>query len=103
MRYRPSNPANAPTPVEGVATVFGLVGEDFGRIHQLTSLLRDGGRMSAESVEPLRAGMSVYIGFEARGVIARRGVVERCERLPSNDEARFRVWIRFEISSREAA
>lgn len=67
------------TKLEGVATIFGLFGEDFGRIHELTGVERRGEVIHAEACEPLRIGMVVCVGFEQRGVVAARGVVEACE------------------------
>ena len=67
------------TRLEGVATAFGLFGDDWGRIHELVGVTLLGEWLEAEACEPLRTGMIVCVGFQAHGQIARRGVVEYCE------------------------
>jgi len=79
------------TQLEGVATVFGLFGEDFGRIHEVVRVDRDGDRLWGEACEPLRIGMTVCVGFQARGMVARRGVVEASDLVDSGWLVRIRL------------
>jgi hypothetical protein len=83
--------------IDGVATVFGLFGEDWGRIHELTQVRLEGAWMEAEACEPLRSGMTVCVGFQASGQIARRGTVEFCA--PSRDG----FTVRIRLDERSAA
>jgi hypothetical protein len=85
------------TQIEGGATAFGLAGDEFGRMHELSAIDLQGPELRAVSQEPLRAGLEVSIGFESRSLMARRGVVRACE----PDAGQFRVFI--EIDSRLAA
>lgn len=78
--------------LDGVATALGLVGEDFGRIHELTSIEHGGDHVFADACERLPEGMVVSVGFEARGVVARRGVVTACAPLDHS----YRVAIQLE-------
>lgn len=81
-----------PTRLDGVATAFGLFGDDWGRIHELVRVSAVGDWIEADACESLRVGMIVCVGFQSHGCVARRGVVEFCE--PETDG--FRVRIRLE-------
>lgn len=78
-----------PTRLDGVATAFGLFGDDWGRIHELVAVSVTGDWLEADACEALRLGMIVCVGFQSQGCIARRGVVEYCE--PTGDSFRVRV------------
>ncbi len=67
------------THLDGIATAFGLFGDDWGRIHELAKVSLTGDWMEAEACEPLRVGMTVCVGFQSAGIVARRGMVEYCE------------------------
>ncbi|MDZ4754175.1 MAG: hypothetical protein SGJ11_06720 [Phycisphaerae bacterium] len=79
------------TPLEGIATVFGLFGDDWGNIHELVKVQLVGDWMEAEACQPLRVGMTVCVGFQSAGNIARRGVVEFCEPCPTGFTVRVRL------------
>ena len=66
-------------PMEGVATAFGLAGDYFGEIHDLQMCDYGHGGMCAVTEEPIQPGLLVSVGFQQPGVIARRGVVRRCD------------------------
>ncbi|MDZ4830070.1 MAG: hypothetical protein SGJ09_07720 [Phycisphaerae bacterium] len=80
--------------LDGVATALGLVGENFGRMHELTSIEHAGDHVFADACERLPEGMVVSVGFEARGIVARRGVVMSCAALDRS----YRVAIQLEAS-----
>ncbi len=81
------------TRLDGVATAFGLFGDDWGRIHELVGVSLHGDWLEADACEELRTGMIVCVGFQAHGQNARRGVVEYCE--PCGDSS-YRLRIRLE-------
>lgn len=69
-----------PRPVEGetpagIATLFRLAGEEFGRMHQLNELRVHDGRLHGLSPEPVDVGALVTIGWEDCSQSACRGVV----------------------------
>jgi len=64
--------------LEGVATVFELAGDGFGRMHTLKMLDYSEGGLGAVSDTVIPLGSTVSIGFQAPGYIAKRGVVMRC-------------------------
>jgi hypothetical protein len=90
-----SNPSERPSQQErrldGVATAFGLFGDDWGRIHELVHVHTVGDWIEAEACEPLRVGMIVCVGFQAHGCVARRGVVEFCELEGDSHRVRVRL------------
>ncbi|MAJ46899.1 MAG: hypothetical protein CBC35_06460 [Planctomycetes bacterium TMED75] len=59
----------------GVATLFRLAGEEFGRMHQLNDLRVHDGRLHGLSPEPIEVGALVTIGWEDSSQTACRGVV----------------------------
>lgn len=63
----------------GAATAFGLEGEHFGIMHEMTMCDCSHGGIAAISDDPIHPGTVVSIGFQQPGMIARRGVVRRCE------------------------
>ena len=83
--------------MEGAATAFGLAGDHFGQIHEMTMCDFSHSGMGAISDTPIDPGLEVSIGFQQPGVVARRGVVRRC--YPCGNG--YRVGIRFEL--RQAA
>ncbi|UCD74978.1 MAG: PilZ domain-containing protein [Phycisphaerales bacterium] len=84
-------------PMEGAATAFGLAGEHFGHIHEMTMCDYSHGGMGAISDTPIEPGTQVSVGFQQPGVVARRGVIRRC--YPCGNG--YRVGIQFEL--RQAA
>ncbi|MBL9120663.1 MAG: hypothetical protein JNL80_12200 [Phycisphaerae bacterium] len=82
--------------LDGVATAFGLFGDDWGRIHELVGVAIMGDWLEAEACEELRTGMIVCVGFQAHGQIARRGVVEFCEPMGAGPDVGYRLRIRLE-------
>ena len=47
--------------------------------------------MEAEACEPLRVGMTVCVGFQAAGIVARRGMVEFCQPTETGFTVRVRL------------
>lgn len=92
--HMPQNRLNS-TRLDGVATLFGLFGDDWGHIHELVGVSLHGDWMEAEACEELRTGMIVCVGFQAHGHVARRGVVEYCEPI-AGENACYRLRIRLE-------
>ena len=66
--------AEGETP-RGLATLFRLAGEQFGRFHQLTRLRVHDGRLHGMSAEPIEVGALVTIGWQDPNQSACRGVV----------------------------
>jgi hypothetical protein len=60
---------------QGLATLFRLAGDDFGRIHQLNTLRIHDGRLHGLSTEPIEVGALVTIGWQDSTQTACRGVV----------------------------
>ena len=61
--------------LRGLATLFRLGGEDFGRLHQLNNLRLHDGRLHGLSPEPIQVGALVTIGWQDASQSACRGVV----------------------------
>ena len=80
-------------PVDGVATAFCVSGEHFGRMHELHSIDYSHDGLAADSGTPIEPGTSISIGFQAPGLLARRGTVLRCT---SRDDAH-RIAVQFEL------
>ena len=59
----------------GIATLFRLAGDEFGRMHQLDRLRVHDGRLHGLSSEPIEVGALVTIGWEDSSWSACRGVV----------------------------
>jgi hypothetical protein len=79
-------------PVEGVATVFELGGEKFGRMHTLRMLDCGSDGLGALTDGPIEPGAVVSIGFQAPGLLSRRGTITRCMPCGSG----YRVGLQFE-------
>lgn len=65
--------------IDGGATAFHLDGERFGVMHELVELSISEGALEARSIEAVPTGAEVSLGFETRGMPARRGRVVHCD------------------------
>ena len=61
--------------IQGMATLFRLAGEEFGRFHQIDNLRVHDGRLHGTSREPIDVGALVTIGWQDPSQSACRGVV----------------------------
>ena len=61
--------------IQGMATLFRLAGEEFGRFHQIDNLRVHDGRLHGISQEPIDVGALVTIGWQDPSQSACRGVV----------------------------
>ena len=66
--------------LDGIATVFELSGEHFGRIHTLARIDYSDGGVSGISDRVIAQSTSITVGFQSRDCIAHLGRVIRCVR-----------------------
>jgi hypothetical protein len=78
--------------LDGIATVFELSGEHFGRMHTLMRIDCSDRAASGFTDAVIRQGTSITIGFQTPDCIAHLGRIVTCIRA----EDRYRVGIAFE-------
>ena len=84
-------------PMEGVASAFRLTGDSFGLMHDLKVSDYSQGGVGVLSDTPIDPGTLISIGFQQPGVVARRGIVRRCQPCGNG----YRIGVQFEL--RQAA
>ncbi len=84
-------------PMDGAASAFRLTGDSFGLMHDLVVNDYSQGGVGVISESPIEPGTLISIGFQQPGVVARRGVVRRCQPCGKG----YRVGVQFEL--RQAA
>jgi hypothetical protein len=75
--------------MDTLATAFRVTGDSFGMMHDMQVLDYSHGGMSCTSEDWIEPGTEISIGFQQPGIIARRGIVRRCE--PNGDGYRLAV------------
>jgi hypothetical protein len=77
--------------IDGIATVFELSGEHFGRMHTLVRIDYSDGGVNGISDRVIAQGTSITVGFQSRDCIAHSGRVITCTRYENG----YRVGIAF--------